>query len=209
MPDALLGEQRVEPQRARQGAARALVLPHPLPADQQQADLAAQPVQVLAVHVRHVVHGVVEVERLAALAPPEVRHVVDTAQAQRERKDLCPAEREVGGVEGPEAAAPDHEVLRTGRVGVDRGDDVVEHEVLEPLVGPRPLLQRQVVVAPARRVVAVDAVDLDAAGVDQPTDRIEQPVALEVDRAPLVGREPQQRSPVVPVHEQVGLAGRQ
>src|SRR3954447_6010667 len=55
--DALLRQALGEPQRAGQGARRAL--PAALPAHEQQADSRAQPLEVVAVEVRDVVHRAV------------------------------------------------------------------------------------------------------------------------------------------------------
>src|SRR5580704_1155456 len=57
--DPLLAQQRVEPPGAVQRPCG--VLPLALTHDQQQADLAAQPLQVVAGQLADVVHGVVEV----------------------------------------------------------------------------------------------------------------------------------------------------
>src|SRR3954454_21254802 len=65
--DALLREQTGEALGGLQGAGG--VLPLPLPADQQQAEPRAEPVEVLAVELADVVERVVEVGRVAPLAP--------------------------------------------------------------------------------------------------------------------------------------------
>jgi hypothetical protein len=75
-------------------------------AHQQQAQPAAQPVQVLAVQMLDVVDRVVEVRLLAALAPAVPgRRVVVAGQADGQREDVGALEREVDRVKGAEADA--------------------------------------------------------------------------------------------------------
>ena len=116
--DALLREQGGEALRALQRAGR--VLPLALPADEQQADAAAQPLEVVAAGVLEVVDRVVEVRRLAALAPrvPGGRVVV-ARQAEREREEVGALEREVDRVVGAEADAERRDLLL--RPGSRRG----------------------------------------------------------------------------------------
>ena len=103
--DALLGEQR------RRGAwcdsSEPVVSSHwPWPQTSSRLSRDAQPVEVVAAEVRDVVDRVVEVGRLAALAPavPGGRVVV-ARHADREREQVGALEREVDGVEGAEADA--------------------------------------------------------------------------------------------------------
>src|SRR5918997_105900 len=83
--DALLGEEAGETPRALQRSRG--VLPLSLPADDQDAEPAPQPLPVIALHVREIVHRAVEVRRVAALTPavPRGRAVV-ARQAERERE---------------------------------------------------------------------------------------------------------------------------
>src|SRR3954463_8630751 len=77
----LAGQQRGEPLRAGQRAGG--VLPLALPADQQQADLAAQPVEMVTGQVDDVVQRVVEVRLVAAFAPAAPRgRIVVAGEAQ-------------------------------------------------------------------------------------------------------------------------------
>src|SRR5207302_4526588 len=69
--DALLGEQAGEVLRALESAGR--VLPGALAADQQQVDVAPQPLEMVAVQMADVVERLVEVAGLAALAPSDDR----------------------------------------------------------------------------------------------------------------------------------------
>ena len=55
--------------------------------------------------VLDVVHRVVEVDGVAALAPADDRDVVDAAHADREREEVGALQREVRGVVGAEARA--------------------------------------------------------------------------------------------------------
>src|SRR3954451_15547867 len=81
-PDVELAAQALGPEQAREPAAALQraggVLPLPLADDEQQVDLRAQPVQVAALQAPDVVERVVEVRRVAALAPavPGARVVV-------------------------------------------------------------------------------------------------------------------------------------
>src|ERR671919_2314751 len=101
VPDALASEQPREAARALERAGR--VLPLPLPAAEEEADTGAQPVEVVAVEVRHVVHRVVEVRRVAPLpAASHDRDVVDTAEAESEREQVGSLESEVGRMKGAE-----------------------------------------------------------------------------------------------------------
>ena len=83
----------------------------PCPTVSSRKTRLAQPVQVVAVEVLDVVGRVVEVRRVAALAPgvPLVR-VVAAGLADRHREQVGPLEREVERVEGAEAAPGRHDV---------------------------------------------------------------------------------------------------
>src|SRR6202044_1274608 len=83
VPDSLPGEQPGELLGAWQRSGG--VFPPALAAHQQQADLAAQPVEVVPVQVADVVQRVVEVRLAAALAPAVPgRGVVVARQAHRQ-----------------------------------------------------------------------------------------------------------------------------
>src|SRR5205823_371775 len=100
VPDALLGEERGEAVRLLERPGR--VLPRTPADDEQQADLRAQPVQMVAAETGDVVGRVVEVDGVAAFAPADGRDVVDVRQAEGQREEVAAAEGEVGGVEGAE-----------------------------------------------------------------------------------------------------------
>src|SRR3954470_13363036 len=109
--DPLPPEPAGEPLRALERAGR--VLPLPLPADEQQADALAQPVEVLAAQVLEVVERVVEVGGLAALAPAVPRaRVVVAREREREREQVGALEREVDRVVGAEADAERRDLVR-------------------------------------------------------------------------------------------------
>src|SRR5580693_2203406 len=72
VPDALAGKQLGEPSGAGQRSSG--VFPLSLAAHQQQADLGAQPVEVVTVSVAYVVQRAVEVRLAAALAPAQGGH---------------------------------------------------------------------------------------------------------------------------------------
>src|SRR2546421_11221385 len=82
VPDPLLRKERGELARRLERARR--VLPLALPADEDQADMATQPVEVIAPEVDDVVHRVREVDGVAALTPAPGGDVVDAAEADRE-----------------------------------------------------------------------------------------------------------------------------
>src|SRR4051794_38034217 len=163
--DALLREQAGERLRALQRAGR--VLPLALAADQQHADAAAEPVQVLAAHVLDVVGGVVEVGRVAALAPADRGDVVHAALADGEREEVGAPQAEVGRVVRAEARPVDGDVLTPAGVGADERHDLVDDPVLVCAVADRALLGRQMLRLPAFRVEARDAVELEAARVEE------------------------------------------
>src|SRR5215207_2621205 len=160
---------------------------------------------VVSVQVGHVVHGVVEVDGVAALAPAQLGGFVDAALADGQGEQVGPAEGEVGRVEGPEAGPGDHHVQHALAVVVDERDHLVADPVLEPAVLDGAGLQGKVGVAPAGRVVAVDRVDLDPAGLDQAGDGVDHAAILVVGAAALLGLEDQQRPAVVAVGQQPAL----
>src|SRR5688500_17399761 len=109
--DALLGKQAGETPTALQYPRG--VLPLPLPADDQDADPAAQPLQVVVLHVREIVHRAVEVRGVAALTPAvPCGRVVVARQAECEREHVGSLEREVHRVIGAEADARGCDLLR-------------------------------------------------------------------------------------------------
>ena len=116
------------PARRRELSSAPVVSSHmPLAADEQDAERLAQPVEVVAAHVRDVVERVVEVGGLAALAPRvPARRVVVARQAEREREQVGALEREVDRVVGAEADAERGDLLRAAAVGVDPRHDLVE-----------------------------------------------------------------------------------
>src|SRR5205085_5947364 len=75
VPDALLGEERREVVRLLERPRR--VLPRTPADDEQQVDLRAQPVQMVAAETDDVIGWVVEVDGVAALAPADRGDVVD------------------------------------------------------------------------------------------------------------------------------------
>ena len=116
----------------------------PWPQTSSRLSRDAQPVEVVAVQVRDVVDRVVEVGRLAALAPAVPRRrVVVAGQADREREQVGALEREVDGVEGAEADAERGDVLRAAAVVVDERHDLVEDPRLVAPVLARALLERE------------------------------------------------------------------
>src|SRR5690349_24340896 len=95
MRDALLGQQRVGRASRRQRACR-VRLPVTLTYREQDEQPAAQPVEMFTRQVGQVVDRIVEVRRVAALAPrvPTARVVVP-ALTDCDREQVGPLEREV------------------------------------------------------------------------------------------------------------------
>src|SRR6202453_2345681 len=156
----LAGQQRCEALGAGQRPGG--VLPLALTAHQQQADLAAQPLQVVTRQVADVVDRVVEVHLVALLAPGAPgRRVIVAGKAHGQREQVSPLEREVGRVEGAHAAAQGDDLGRAATVPVDPRHHVADDPRLVPAVPAGAFLEWQVVVRPGRGVIAVDAVELD------------------------------------------------
>jgi hypothetical protein len=196
----LLPQQPGEALRALERAGG--VLPLALPAHDQHAQPAAQPVEVVAVQVLDVVGGVVEVDGVAALAPADRRDVVDPALADREREQVGALEREVGGVVGAEAGPGDGDLLRAADVVVDERHDRADDPRLVGAVAAGALLQGQRLVVPRLAVDRVDAVELHAARLDQAGDRLDHAHVLVVVGVAALRREREQRPSVVAVGEQ-------
>src|SRR3954454_23626594 len=202
VPDPLPREDAGESLRALQRAGR--VLPHALAADEQEADLRAQPLQVVAVQVVDVVERIVEVRLDPALAAARHRDVVDARHGDGDREEVGAAKREVRGVVGAERGARQQDLLRTAAVLVDERRDLVDEPVLVAAVKARGLLELGAA-EPRARVIRGDAVDLHATGVDQTADRADHPVRLPVADVALLGRERDQRAPPVAVDEHVAV----
>src|SRR3954453_8346372 len=123
--DALGLEQRGEAPRGVERAGG--VLPLALPAYEQKAQLRAEPVEVVAPEVDDVVHRVVEVRGVAALTPAVPGGwVVVAGHADGKREDVGPLEREVGRVEGTEAASTNDHFARAGGVVTDEWHHLIE-----------------------------------------------------------------------------------
>ena len=197
MPRSASSAAQVPRRRQRSGG---LGLPRALAHGQHEVDPAAQPVQVVAVEVGHVVARVGEVRRVPAVAPGvPLRRVVVAALADRHREQVSAGQREVQRVVGAEAAAGhDHVADARGVLADETG-----HLVGDPgLVGAVPLgarLERDRAVRPGVGVVRVDAVELDPAGLDQVGDGAHHPVVLVVPRPALLAGEHQHRASVVAV----------
>ncbi len=91
----------------------------PWPQTSSRPHLLTQPVQVVAVQVRDVVHRIAEVRGAATLTPgvPGGRVVV-AGEAQSQREQVSPLQREVRRVEGAETAAEGSDLQRAAAVGV-------------------------------------------------------------------------------------------
>jgi hypothetical protein len=150
--------------------------------------------------------GFVEVQRVAAFAPAEPLGVVHPRQTQRPWEQVGAPESEVGRVERAEAAARDSDLVWPAAVGGDEADGLLDDPLLVGAVTAGALLQRQARVEPGGRVEAVNRVDLDPAGVQQPSDGGDHAVVLVVMAVPLLGGEHQQRPAVVAVGEQAEAA---
>src|SRR3954464_4886092 len=139
--DALLAQALGEAQRAVERAGG--VLPAALPADEQQAHARPQPVEVVAVEVRHVVDRAVEVRLVPALARGVApgRRVVAARQADGEREEVGALEGEVSGVVAAEAAAGRDDLRAAAAVAVDPRDDLLEDPGLVAAVRAGALLE--------------------------------------------------------------------
>ena len=189
----------------RQRAGR--VLPHALPADEQDAQPRAQPVEVVAAHVGERVERVVEERRFAAVAPGVPgRRVVVAREAERERERVRAPQREVDGVEGAEADAERRDLLRAAAVLVDPRNDLLEDPRLVALVRAGALLERDRGVRPRRAVERVDAVELRPAGVEQARQRADHAAVAVLPRVAALGGEGQERPAVVAVDDHVARA---
>ena len=172
----------------------------PLPADEQDAEAAAQPLEVVAAHVGDVVERVVEVGGLAALAPRVPgRRVVVARQAEREREQVGALEREVHRVVGAEADADGGDLLRAAAVGVDPRHDLVEDPRLVAGVLVRARLERDRGVRPRAAVEGVDAVELHAPAREQLVERADHAPVSVLPRVAALGREREHRAAVVAV----------
>ena len=135
--------------------------------------------------------------------------VVGAGQAQRAREDVRVPQRDVGGVEGAEAAAEGGDRRQPAAVVVDEGHHLVEHPALVLVVPRGPLLQRQRPVRPGGVVGGVDAVELEPAGVQQEPDRVHHAVVLEVPGPAGLGGEHEHRAaPVAVAHDLPAEAAR-
>src|SRR5204863_8730447 len=113
------------------------VLPLALAAHQQDGQPRAQPVQVVAVQVRHVVDRVVEVDRVVALTPAVPGgHVVVAGEAQREGEEVGALEREVQRVEGAHRRAKCVDLGGGRIVKKKKRDNLVDDRRLVPDVRP-------------------------------------------------------------------------
>src|SRR5215472_18459644 len=96
-----------------------------------------------------IVHRVVEVRRVAALAPgvPGARVVV-AGEAQRQREQVRAPQGEVCRMEGAEAAAERCYLKRPAAIGVDPWQHLVEDPRLVPAMSAGPFLDRNGLVRP-------------------------------------------------------------
>ena len=195
-------QQPGEPLRAVQRAGRVLHIP--CPQTTLHADPAAQPVEVVAAEVGHVVDRVVEVRRRAALAPavPAGRVVVARA-ADGEAEQVRPLEREVDRVVGAEADAERGELGGPAAVVVDERDDLVEDPGLVAAVLGRARLERQRRVRPRLAVEGVHAVELRAARLEQLAQRADHAAVAVLPGVAALGREREERAPPVAVGDDV------
>ena len=119
-------------------------LPGSLTDGQHDVQPRAEPVEVVAVEMWHVVGRVGEVRRVAALTPAVPRRrVVVAGLADRDREQVGALQRQLEGVVGTHRAAGDDRPARALAVGADVRRDLVGHPALVGLVPPGPLLDRQ------------------------------------------------------------------
>ena len=162
--------------------------------------MSAEPLEMVAADVRDVVHRVVEVDGIAALAAALHGDVVDAAQAQREGKEVGALEAEVGGVVGAERGAGGDQLLRV-RVGLHERHEPREDPALVLAVPLRTLLEREIPARPALAVERRRAVQLHLARVEEAAERLDHAAILPVVRLALLRREHDHGAAVVPVGE--------
>ncbi len=186
MPELLVCEQRGKLLRARQRAGG--VLPLPLAADEEQADPPAQPVQVLAVQVGDVVHGIVEVGGGAALAPAVPgRRIIVAGKAQGQREQVGSLEREVRRVERAQAAPEGRDVGAAAAIFGDPRHHLVDDPGFVAAVAPGPLFELNAGVRPGGGVVGIDAIELQPPGVHQVSDGTNHAIIFKVGGISLLG----------------------
>src|SRR4051794_17743282 len=191
-------EQPGQPARALERSGR--VLPLALSAHEQDADVPAQPVQVISLQVCDVIQRIVEEGILASLAPTVAGGwVVVARHADRERENVGALEREVRGMESAEAAPARNHLAGATAVVTDEWDDLVEDPRLVDPVTARTLLDGDAGIRPRLGIERVDAVELRSAGLEQVADRADHPTTLELARIPFLRREREDRSPPMPV----------
>src|SRR5579862_7294945 len=192
--DALLDEQRREALRRVERARR--VLPLALSADENQRGRAPEPVEVVPVEMGDVVHRVVEVDGVAALAATLDAHVIDAAQADRDREQIGALEAEVRGVVSAERRSRGEQLVRL-RVGLDERDEPREHPPLVVAVAAGTLFERKVAARPALAVERRRAVELEPARLEELAEGRDHATVLPVPRLAVLGREREQRAAVV------------
>src|SRR6266508_1074954 len=97
------------------------------------------------------------------------------------------------------AATEGNDLGRAAAVLVDPPHHLVENPRLVAAVPTRPLFDRDTLVGPRRRVVAVDAVDLQPPHVEQARDRADHAVVLEIPCPAVLRREREYGTPPVAV----------
>ena len=113
------------------------------------------------------------------------RWVIDSGHAQRLRKEIGPFQGEVRGVIGTEAGACRKDVRRSLTVVEYPWHDLIDDPRLILPVATSALLQGYVLIGPCLRVVAVHAVELDAAAVDEIGHHVDHAPRFEVLRFPI------------------------
>ena len=141
--------------------------------------------------VGDVVHRVVEVRGLTALAPPVPRGgVVVTGHADRQRKQVGALEREVGGVVRAEADTARDHLARATAVVADERNHLAQDPRFVDAMAARPLLERNRpgwTSSRGRRSPRSRASRRPSAS--RSADRGDHPVALELARVAALSRE--------------------
>src|SRR5260370_37040271 len=103
---------------------------------------------MVAGKLRDLVHGIVQVDGIAGVAPTLHRYVVDAAHPDRDGEEVAALEAAVHGVVGAEGRA-DRAELAGVRVRLDERHEPRQHPPLVLTVPPRSLFALQIVARPA------------------------------------------------------------
>src|SRR5215211_1178054 len=125
--------------------------------------------------------------------------VVNSGHAQRLRKEVGTFQGEVRGVIGAHTGASREDVCWPGTVIEDPRHDLIDDPRLIRTVSASTFLQRYVLVGPGFGVVAIYAVELDPAAVDEIGHNVDHAAGFEVSCVPHLVRKDKDRTTPMPV----------